>query len=70
MLDYIVMQMRKGNREKGYWTPLSPIVITYGHFIACMVFFSIRMAILKRTTFGGFAFSVHACNRPFAAWVT
>ena len=39
------------------WTPLSPIF-----FIACMLFFCIRMAILKRTTFGGFAFSVYACN--------
>ena len=27
MLEFIVMQMRKANREKGYWTPLNPITI-------------------------------------------
>ena len=30
------------------WTPLSPIAITYGRFIACMLFFCIRMAIFNR----------------------
>ena len=28
MLHFTVMQMRKVNREKGFWTPLNPFIIT------------------------------------------
>ena len=47
MLDYIVMQMRKTNCEKGYWHEPLRMFILHDIHVACMLLMNLFAVVVK-----------------------